>query len=221
MLDLFYEHESLLNFLLAVIGTFSGALVWLVRKLSTRLREQIKFSPATALAIGYFQNFLFKIGPELARNPSLTIEGKPCDLPLNHRRMIVFVPENLPSATHQGVETFKSKIEAGGRRVAKAELTTGSRPFSFWALIDEGNPQAPPILFDYPTALGNMVEVLNYHMGEKTFGRKTNKRIKAEKQEIENFSTVINQLIHDKGFGDVFLVTHDEPGKNPSHSENS
>jgi|GEM_PF-5735425 len=213
MLEFFNEHESLLKFLLGVVGTFSGALIWLVRRLKSRLQEELKFSPATALGIGYFQNFLFKVGPELARNPKLTVEDRPCDLPLDQRKIFVFVPENLPGASHQGVELFKSKIEAGGRRVVKAELITDSRPFPFWAILDDRNPQLPPILFDYPTALGNMVEVLNHHMGEQAFDKKNGKRLKAEKQEIENFSNVITQLIHDKSLSDFFIVTHEEPGK--------
>jgi len=212
MLDFFNDNQDLLNFLLALVSTFAGLLVWAVRTLYGRLQEELKFSPATALGIGYFQNFLFRVGPELARKPKFTIDDQPWDLPLNQRKIQVYVPENLPGASHQGVELLKAKLDTQGFRVVKAEVLTESRPFPFWAILDDKNPNKPPLLFDYPTALGNMVEVLNYHMGEQVFSKKRKKRLKVEKREIENFSNVITQLIHNKSLSDFLEVTHAEPG---------
>ena len=212
MLDFFRDNQDVLNFLLAVTSTFAGLLVWVVRTLYSRLQEELKFSPATALGIGYFQNFLFKVGPELARKPKFTIDDQPCNLSLDQRKIYVYIPENLPAASHQGVELFKARVEAGGRRVVKAEILTESRPFPFWAIVNDRHPNTPPILFDYPTALGNMVEVLNYHMGEQVFNKKRKKRLKVEQREIENFVNVVTQLIHDKSLSDFLIVTQNEPG---------
>lgn len=212
MLDFFNEHQDVLNFLLAVVSTFAGLMAWAVRSLYSRLQEQLKFSPATALGIGYFQNFLFKVGQEMARKPRFTIDDKEHALSLNLRKIFIYIPETLPGASHQGVELFKARIEEGGRRVVKAEIYTESRPFPFWAIIDDRNPNLPPVLFDYPTALGNMVEVLNYHLGEEVFSSKRKKRERMEQREIENFSNVISQLIHDKHLSDFLVVTHSEPG---------
>ena len=60
MLEFFEEHKDLLNFLLAVVTALAGVLVVIIRWLVKRLKEEVKVSPATALGIGYFQNFIFK-----------------------------------------------------------------------------------------------------------------------------------------------------------------
>lgn len=211
MIEYFEEHKDLLNFLLAIVTGLAGILAGVVRWLFKRLQDEIKFSPATALGIGYFQNFVNKVGPELARKPRIFIDGQETHLARADRIIRIYLPETLPGASHQGVEEYKHTLEERGMRVVEARVETESRPFAFHAILNKSDPEAKPILFDYPTALGNMVEVLNYHEGEKAFRSNRSKRLKLEVREIKNFSDVITKLIHDKNLGSFFQVTLEDP----------
>jgi hypothetical protein len=186
-------------------------LAGVVRWLFKRLQDEIKFSPATALGIGYFQNFVFKVGPEIARNTPVYINGEEVQLSRADRRIQINLPRHLPGASHQGVEEYKFALEERGLKVVEAKVKTESRPFSFYAVVNPKKPGDPPILFDYPTALGNMVEVLNYHLGEQVFSTESATRLKFEKREIENFAAVVTKLIHDKNLDNFFTVTVVDP----------
>lgn len=211
MVEFFEEHKDLLNFALGLITALASALAIVVRWLMKRLKEEIKFSPATALGIGYFQNFIFKVGPEIARNAPLFIDGRELQIPRANRKIHIYLPEHLPGASHQGVEEYKFALEDRGLKVVEAKVVTESRLFAFYAIVDKSNPDEAPVLFDYPTALGNMVEVLNYHFGEKVFSTNSDKRQKLEKREIQNFSDVLTKLIHDKNLTSFFTVTNEDP----------
>jgi hypothetical protein len=211
MLEFFENNKDLLNFLLALGTAIAGVLAGVVRWLFVRLQDEIKFSPATALGIGYFQNFVFKVGPEIARGTPILIDGEEVQLSRADGRIHIYLPEHLPGASHQGVEEYKYALKERGLRVVEAKVVTESRPFAFYAILNPGKPDTPPILFDYPTALGNMVEVLNYHLGEKVFSTESAKRLKLEKREIQNFATVVTKLIHDKNLDNFFRVTVVDP----------
>lgn len=211
MFEFFEEHKDLLNFLLALGTASAGGVAVLVRWLFKRLKEEIRFSPATALGIGYFQNFLMKVGPELTRNTPVLIDGRERALTREQRKLHIYLPENLPKASHQGVEEYKFALDERGLKLVRAEIVTESRAFPFHAIVSKTNPDEPPVLFDYPTALGNMVDVLNYHCGENVFTTEKTKRLKLEAREIQNFSAVLTQLIRDKNLERSLIVTFSDP----------
>lgn len=162
----------------------------------------IGFLPSTALALGYYFNFLKRLidalldGEELWVKDTSYSDGKRIiDYADRHINITVLMPAALDELDE---EVFKSKV----RRLARVELETKFRPFPFYIQGDlDGDPLE---LFDIPTTLR-----ASRHAMEATFSERflsdpsTYERI--ERREISNFEKTL-RLVHNKKLRGITLA---------------
>lgn len=154
----------------------------------------IGFLPSTALAVGYYFNFIKRLIDALLEGKDLWVADE--DYP-DGKRLIDYADRDvhitvlLPRAFDDlDEDVFKSKA----RRLTKVRLETAVRPFPFYV---EGELDGAPLeLFDIPTTLRASRHAVEATFSER-FLRDPAHAARIERREISNFEKTLRLVLPD------------------------
>lgn len=129
----------------------SAALRTQLKKLVETLKERSRESnlqhlPSTALAIGYFKNFVLPVCNELAKRKAVSIGGNKIDISRDNFDFTVVLPKSLSDASVEGAQKFCKT-----HKVAEFKLKTGARNYPFY--VSTSVRAGRLAFYDYPTTL--------------------------------------------------------------------
>lgn len=172
---------------------------------------ELGFYPSTALAIGYFENFLSKIFFDLLQNKYvIKIDGKEqTDLRFNSFTFTIIIPESLDF-----LENLNLAATVHSKKLQQILVNTATRDFPFYVKADvreefgKGNVLN---LYDVPTTLLASKKAINLIL-KKPFIGKTLDQAKLERREIQNFQLALEIQLKDR-FSDQFgtMIRFDTP----------
>jgi hypothetical protein len=149
----------------------------------------IGFLPSTALALGYYHNFLGCLIDGLLAGRALRVEDREGGKTIAYEQKSIHLNILLPrSLSELGERQLRSKT----RHLRQVTLQTDFRPFPF--CIEGDLTPGTVTLFDIPTTL----RASSYAIGEafsRRFLRETRQRI--EQQEIRNFEKTLLLVVPD------------------------
>jgi hypothetical protein len=150
--------------------------------------------PSTALAIGYYNDFVKKVCRAFSDPDSkLTLKGEQgqpdeaIDIKRTKVRLIVVIPDNFWGFEHEGIEWFRKQLP--GMRLV--ELKATSRTFPFYVCQREGAPNEIEF-FDIPTTLSTSKKAIEQIFGPVIGEDKMLDQI--ERREIGNFKQTVERL---------------------------
>jgi hypothetical protein len=172
---------------------------------------ELGFYPSTALAIGYFENFVSKIFTELLQNLYIIkINGKEQpDLRFKSFTFTIIIPESLDFLEEQSLEATVHI-----KNLQQILVNTVTRDFPFYVKEDvreeflKGNVLN---LYDVPTTLLTSKKTINLILN-KSFIGKTPNQTKLERREIRNFQLALESQLKEQ-FSDHFgtIIRFDTP----------
>jgi len=160
----------------------------LFETLKARSHEsKLQLLPSTALAIGYFKNFILPVCNELAKRKVISIGSKRICLKHDNYSFTVVLPKTLSHASVAGAQRF-SNIQ----RVSEFMLKTMSRSYPFYisSSLKAGNLQ----FFDYPTTLRASHECVRLALAGPYMGFGKHHAI-LEQREIQNFERTLKIML--------------------------
>jgi hypothetical protein len=183
----FYEREDK--------NTLSGVsnACTLVR---TEMEKSLKksapsFLPSTALALGYFQNFVRKVHPILETSNHVIIDGEP--VPYTTFSLSIIIPKKIADIDINGRLRANLKLS----QLREAVLETSTRRFAFYADMDTAQRAPNHIrLYDFPTTLVASAEVIELLHG-KTYVEDDYETAALERREISNFAATLQAKCKD------------------------
>lgn len=156
-------------------------------------REENKLAftmlPSTALAIGYYKNFVLEVCKALLRISSYELHGRPYDFTEGKFTFHVVLPDKGAEAGHAGYNNFLLN-----RRLDQIEIlggVDGTRRFPFY--IDSLLQNGYIALYDYPTTLRSSWEAIDYI--SRSTDISPGERKLMERREIVNFERTLRQLL--------------------------
>lgn len=198
------------------IGIFekpaSGALDEAVKEACMRIQAAIREAqvnseigvlPSTALAVGYFENFITKVVPALCDKRELTMRRKvkdaagkdtdeQCALSYDSFTLHIVIPDTLSQITHGSLQLSVSKL-------VHITIQTPFRGFPFYIRTRDYSPQPKGALsaFDIPTTLLASRRAIKLILGGHVIGLTTDQE-KLERREIRNFKQTLELLIEEE-----------------------
>jgi len=154
--------------------------------------SEIGFLPSTALAIGYFENFLFKIHTALLRKEyKIVINKKQIDINPDSFIFTIVIPNSL--------DFFKQKNIEG--KVAEKNLhqicvKTPTRHFPFYVKGDIDSNNNILEIYDLPTTLLSSRKAIDLILYKPYIGLSPDHK-HLEKREIQNFQMTLEWLIQE------------------------
>jgi Prokaryotic STING domain len=175
--------------------------------------NSISLLPSTPLAIGYFENFILQVAPELSSIKKLKIANKSkkfYDLDKNTFKLYIVLPDEFTNADHNEYAALVNKnkleeviIEKNGDKNKKRQ----GRIFSFFAdpLVKKGQIK----LYDFATTLlsvNKAIEIV-YPRSDDTDAVEIDS---IRKKEIRNFEKVLQYLLKEKAssYKDYIEITY-------------
>jgi hypothetical protein len=147
------------------------------------------FLPSTALAYGYFNNFVLKAITNLLDSGSFQIDGNPNSLSFEDVSFTVFIPNDLRSDMFDKVRQAKST--SNWRQV---KITAGIfRPFDFF-IHNEDQQDRVLRLSDIPITLNALNDAIQAYLGKKHLGDSESELL-LESRELRVFKGVLDYLI--------------------------
>jgi hypothetical protein len=160
----------------------------LLDTLRQRSREStLQHLPSTALAIGYFQNFMLPVCRELASKKKIPIKGKQVDISNGNFDFTVVLPRSLSEASIEGAKKF-----CRNNNVIEFELRTGARHYPFYVTTSFKSGQLH--FFDYPTTLRSSHECVRLALAGPFLGYGKYHSI-LDEREIRNFERTLRILL--------------------------
>jgi hypothetical protein len=166
------------------------ALGQLLETLKARSEESsLQQLPSTALAIGYFQNFVLPVCKELANQQSVALRGEQIDISRGNFDFTIVLPATLSEASVEGAKKF-CRVQ----KVDEFSLKTGARSYPFYV---SGSPKAGRLVFyDYPTTLRASLEAVRLALAGPYLGYGKHHQI-LDEREIKNFERTLRILLND------------------------
>lgn len=179
-------------------------------RIRTAIREaleqpEVGVLPSTALAVGYFQNFIAKVVPALAEKRDITMRRKVkdaagketeevCALSYDSFVLHIIIPDTLSHITPESLPFSISNL-------TYVTAQTRFRPFPFYIPVHDFTPEPKKSLsaFDIPTTLLASRGAIELILGRHTVGLSTDQK-KLELREIRNFKQTLDLLI-EKNYG--------------------
>jgi hypothetical protein len=172
-----------------------------------RQQPKIGVLPSTALAVGYFENFVSKIVPALGSMQELHMkrkltdaEGKPtverCRLSYNSFVFNIVIPKNLSEVSPKSLQLRVSNL-------VHIAIETPFRDFPFYIRSKDYNPESKAALsvFDIPTTLLASRKAIELILdGGGSIGLSPDQKM-YEHREIRNFELTLRKLI-EKEYGE-------------------
>jgi len=172
-----------------------------------RQQPKIGVLPSTALAVGYFENFVSKVVPALGSMQELHMkrkltdaEGKPtverCRLSYNSFVLNIVIPKNLSEVNPKSLQLRVSNL-------VHIAIETPFRDFPFYIRSKDYNPESKAALsvFDIPTTLLASRKAIELILdGGGSIGLSPDQKM-YEHREIRNFELTLRKLI-EKEYGE-------------------
>jgi hypothetical protein len=183
---------------------------------STLQKSEPGFLPSTALAIGYFENFISKIYEALVsrqdffiENPSVgaaSQDGQPGrPVVYDSFSLNIIIPRNLDDIEQNNLRWIV-------RDLKQIVLKTGFRRFPFYVESEvETEQKRRLVLFDIPTTLLASRKVIQMLVGSSAIGDDLS-AAKLEQREIMNFEKTLRYKL--KGYRNVEILKLEEHGFN-------
>jgi hypothetical protein len=166
------------------------ALGQLLETLKARSAESsLQQLPSTALAIGYFQNFVLPVCRELANSKSVFAHGKEIDISGGNFDFTIVLPASLSEASIEGAKKFCRTQE-----VVEFSLKTGARSYPFY--VGTALKAGRLAFCDYPTTLRASLEAVRLALAGPYLGYGKHHQI-LDEREIKNFERTLRILLSD------------------------
>lgn len=172
----------------------SEGLIEFIRRISSTIEENselgtLSLLPSTALAIGYFNNFLKPLSEQLYTCSDLKIE----DRQYSHCEINVILPHNLDSDIKKHAQVLFKK-----KNLSQTSIKTVSRNFPVYVTFQKETDQKV-VIYDVPTTIdgiGKAIEILlqKGHIG------KTHQQKLLEERELRNFEMTLSHLIQSDAY---------------------
>jgi hypothetical protein len=173
-----------------------------------RQQPKIGVLPSTALAVGYFENFVSKVVPALGNKrelqmkrqltdaegkPTKDAEGKPmverCRLNYDSFVLHIVIPSKLSDVSKDNLQLRVSNL-------VHISIETPFRDFPFYIRSKDYNPESKSALsvFDIPTTLLASRKAVELILGGGSIGLSPDQK-NYERREIRNFELTLRKLI--------------------------
>jgi hypothetical protein len=145
---------------------------------------QLSFIPSTAIAVGYFENFVSRVCRELMEANKRSVNNKDYNEFLLH----VVIPDELPDNMHDQLLSYLSN-----RKLTQMKVDTNTRSYSFYLnFLDAENEVLE--LYDMPTTLSALKRSIEMAIPKTYVGESERERI-LKKKEMNNFHKTLLELI--------------------------
>lgn len=172
----------------AAIEKVSQRLVETISELSEQSFFQLL--PSTGLAVGYCENFLFRVCSILIERDEIEVDGKMVDISGDNFDFNVVLPADLSGASPQGAASF---VKEHGLAPLNLEPISGKgRPYPLHVMagLENGRLQ----IYDYPTTLRASYAAIQLALASTSLGKTKDHEI-LERKEIHNFQKTIGLML--------------------------
>lgn len=140
--------------------------------------------PSTALAIGYFNNFIKPLSEQLFVSDKIVIGDKE----FTEFEVVIVVPSHLDSDIKKYAQVFFKSA-----RLEKTSIQTVGRDFPVYVSFDP-NDSKKFVIYDVPTTLDGVDKAIEMVLQKGHVG-KSSQQILIEERELRNFETTLRALI--------------------------
>jgi hypothetical protein len=171
-----------------------GDYVTAVEKACSLIRAQIELSlsqsglsflPSTALAIGYYENFVLKVRDALVEEKEIRIDSQPIEY--SEFLLRILVPRKL-------AELDPGNLKKRVKHLRAVTLETSFRDFPFYVYGDYTPGESDVLeLLDIPTTLCASERIIELILKRESIGKSFEKD-KLESKEINNFKKALESL---------------------------
>ncbi len=181
-----YEHNIDLS--------LSDSLNECLDRISETIKEKISLGelgllPSTALAIGYFFNFIKIVSETLLENPALEIDGNK----FSNFELNIVMPKDLDADLKK-----RSTLYFRRNSLKEVQLDCKSRRFPVYVTYDESSLDKLR-LYDMPTTLNGIDKAIEMYLRKGHIGKTTQQTL-LEEMELRNFRTTLHNLIANDSF---------------------
>ncbi len=155
--------------------------------------------PTTALAIGYYKNFVADLVASMQIADDLEIEG----VKYNDFKLKVVIPDNLKGRVKEKAGLFYKR-----HGYVENSLKTAIRKHPIWFQLD---PKEAPsaIMYDMPSTLTGIDDAIELKL-EKSYKGRTKLQEIIEQRELNNFRKVLQIMLDTSPFAQVTVEIIDE-----------
>lgn len=167
------------------------------------------FLPSTALAVGYFENFVSRVVDGLLdEKPDLIDLGdgeKPVTLEFSEFNLKIFIPKKL--SLLEKPKLLRRKVKQKTPNYKQIQIQTSFRDFPFFISSDfkPGKNQKLE-LFDIPTTIRASRRIIDYILRPKGLGHRNQDKAGFEEKEIKNFKSALEFQIREAEFEEFITV---------------
>ncbi|WAC39869.1 STING domain-containing protein [Pedobacter sp. SL55] len=164
-----------------------------LRKIGNSMKEKMKIGelgllPSTALAIGYYENFVALSCEALIAKGELQVGGKV----FKKFEFNIVIPNDLDGDVKKKAKIFCTKL---GLKEAKIE--TSGRGYPIWVTYKEGDDVLK--IYDMPPTINGIDKAIEMYMKKGHIGKTTEQKL-LEERELRNFKNVIQLLIDNDAY---------------------
>ncbi|GGH36785.1 hypothetical protein GCM10007423_29320 [Dyadobacter endophyticus] len=164
-----------------------------LRKISKSMKEKISIGelgllPSTALAIGYFDNFVALTCESLCTKGELVVEGKT----FKEFSFCIVIPDDLDSDIKKRSNLFCTK-----HKLRQVPIQAAGRSYPIWVSYQDGDRVLK--IYDMPTTLNGIDRAIEMYMRKGHIG-KTEEQQLLEDRELRNFTRVLQLLIDNDSY---------------------
>lgn len=177
-------------------ATFTARSIAGIRNACERMRKairsrkgenELRLLPSTALAVGYFYNFLRPLHEALSNQRVLSLNGRMWNLRATPPHLTILIPNELGKAFPRGVAEV-----ARGKALKEVRVQQSSRYYPLYVQADSAREKTLEF-FDVPTTLSSCAHAVSLYLGKQTVGRTAEER-ELHAREIVNFERTLRNL---------------------------
>jgi hypothetical protein len=165
-----------------------------IERISRTIEEKISLGelgllPSTALAIGYFYNFVSILCESLHSQKEIMIEGSS----FKKYELNIVIPNDLDTDIKKRATVYYHR-----HNLKQIPFNASSRSFPVFVTFSEDNKDVLR-LYDMPTTIGGIDKAIEMYM-RKGYVGKTSQQKLLEERELRNFQTTLQNLIDNDAF---------------------
>ena len=192
----------------AASGAYNNLSVC-VSKISRLMKESLELGwlgmlPSTALAIGYFDNFIKPVAESIASKISVEIDGASRLL----RKLYVVMPEDLDADMKE-----RASVYYQSNLLKQIQMSTNHRSRPLF-VTTKANSEDYVDAFDLPTTLSGVDKAIDMFLRRGYVG-KTERQKLLEDRELNNFRRVLGLLIKENAYARKCVVVISEKDEIP------
>jgi len=149
--------------------------------------------PSTALAIGYFNNFVKDVAESIAGGLVVTHE----ELQFSVNKLYIVIPNDLDSDMKR-----RASIYYQARHLTEIQFPAKHRSRPLYVEVADGADSCAA--FDLPTTLDGVDKAIDMYLRRGYIGKTDRQRL-LEEHELSNFKRVLELLINDDSFTKKFV----------------